>query len=722
MSSAVLRIKRSLVTATPTTLVQGELAYSELSQNLFFGSSQGVIKIGGLSDVTKLANATALATPNTLVFRDGSGSIAVHDITVEGDLIVTGNQVVNGTTQYIGDTVFDGDIFVNGGDIKTTASTTSIFSQPNVSSIQVGHPTNTTLIAPTTIIKSKTTQLAGNPAFNVFSVVDSNDAPLFEVRENGDTVIANVLTVNGDGTSTFAGNVSIGGSLTVAENATVTMDFAANNATITGNLFVNGNTNLGNEATDVTTITGKTVIDIGKTMATASPTADAFLIKTSDNNPLFQVKENGDTVIAGVLTVNGTGTSTFAGDVAIGGSITVAENATVTADFTANTMTVTGDLMVNGDTRLGNEATDTTDVTGTLSVIGSASVKTTVTKAAGSPTVDAFVVKSSDNLPLFEVKQNGDTVIAGVLTVNGDGTSTFAGDVAIGGSITVAENATVTMDFTANDATITGNLVVNGNTSLGNDVNDTLSVTGNTDFGGNVTIAGNLTVNGTTTTVNSTTTTLTDPVLSLAQDTTTDDTFDRGVDFKWHNGTSVKTGFFGFDDSTEKFTFIPDASVTDGVYSGAAGTIVATRFEGLADRAERLETARTIALAGDVTGSVSFDGTQNVTITATIAADSVALGTDTTGQYAKTLSVSGLGLTSTTPQTQDGTDYVVTSNATVDATANTLVYRGTQAEVKAGFFVSETGVSRFKAGIDGLAADGTTKTELTNFVIDGGTF
>ena len=52
---------------------------------------------------------------------------------------------------------------------------------------------------------------------NVFQVVDSaaSPVPLFEVRQNGDTVIGGILTVNGTGTSTFAGDVSIGGNLTV---------------------------------------------------------------------------------------------------------------------------------------------------------------------------------------------------------------------------------------------------------------------------------------------------------------------------------------------------------------------------------------------------------------------------------------------------------------------------------------------------------------------------
>jgi hypothetical protein len=88
-------------------------------------------------------------------------------------------------------------------------------------------------------------------------------------------------------------------------------------------------------------------------------------------------------------------------------------------------------------------------------------------------------------------------------------------------------------------------------------------------------VSGNLTVNGTTTTVNSTTVTLDDPIITLGGDTApaSDDSKDRGVEFRWHNGTVAKIGFFGFDDSTGKFTFIPDATNASEVFSGTKGTI-----------------------------------------------------------------------------------------------------------------------------------------------------
>lgn len=99
---------------------------------------------------------------------------------------------------------------------------------------------------------------------------------------------------------------------------------------------------------------------------------------------------------------------------------------------------------------------------------------------------------------------------------------------------------------------------------------------------GNIIVGGNLTVNGTTTIINSTTTTLDDPIITLGGDTAPagDDNKDRGVEFRYHNGTVAKVGFFGYDDSTGYFTFIPDATNTSEVFTGTKGDIEATNFRG----------------------------------------------------------------------------------------------------------------------------------------------
>ena len=155
---------------------------------------------------------------------------------------------------------------------------------------------------------------------------------------------------------------------------------------------------------------------------------------------------------------------------------------------------------------------------------------------------------------------------------------------------------------------------------------DTITTTGN------ATIGGNLTVNGTTSTVNSTTVTVDDPIFTLGGDTApgSDDNKDRGIEFRYHTGSAAKVGFFGFDDSAGKFTFIPDATNSSEVFSGSAGTIVAD-------------------LEGNVTGNAS--GTA-ATVTGAAQSNITSLGTLTT------LTVDNVIVNGTTIGHTDDTDLI----------------------------------------------------------------
>ena len=84
------------------------------------------------------------------------------------------------------------------------------------------------------------------------------------------------------------------------------------------------------------------------------------------------------------------------------------------------------------------------------------------------------------------------------------------------------------------------------------------------------TITGNLTVNGTTTTVNSTTVTVDDPIFTLGGDTApgSDDDKDRGIEFRYHDGSAARIGFFGWDDSAGVFTGFTEATNSSEVFSG----------------------------------------------------------------------------------------------------------------------------------------------------------
>lgn len=225
--------------------------------------------------------------------------------------------------------------------------------------------------------------------------------------------------------------------------------------------------------------------------------------------------------------------------------------------------------------------------------------------------------------------------------------------------------------------------------------------------GGALTVGGNLTVNGTTTTVNSTTTSVDDPIFTIGGDTApaSDDNKDRGIEFRWHNGTSAKVGFFGYDDSTSKFTFVPDATNTSEVFSGTKGTIDANLE--WADVLNKPDPVVTVTLSGDVTGTANTTLTDlasgTITVATTIAANSVALGTDTTGNYVATVAAG-------TPGVETTSSGLTISAAAGEGTAATIAHADT----------STLSGAQGTAGISSVTLDGfghvtgvTTATYLT---------
>jgi hypothetical protein len=80
----------------------------------------------------------------------------------------------------------------------------------------------------------------------------------------------------------------------------------------------------------------------------------------------------------------------------------------------------------------------------------------------------------------------------------------------------------------------------------------------------------------------------------------------------------------------------------------------------------------TITLAGDLTGSVTVNDLGNATLTATVAADSIALGTDTTGNYVSSV-VAGTGVLVSNTGVEGGT-FTVTNEGvlTVAGTGNQI--------------------------------------------------
>jgi len=220
----------------------------------------------------------------------------------------------------------------------------------------------------------------------------------------------------------------------------------------------------------------------------------------------------------------------------------------------------------------------------------------------------------------------------------------YSGSGAIAGTLSTAAQPNITSLGTIAGLTVTGAMDMNVSTfdidatdDIDIDTSDTTGgiaigtansgvpisighTTSETTVNDNLTVTGDLTVSGTTTTVNSTTVSIADPIFEIGQ-SSSDDNLDRGIKFKWSDG-GAKNGFFGFDDSAGKFTFIPDATDTNNVFSGTAGTIVAN-LEGTAT------TATTVAGAGQ----------SNITSIPNLA----TVGTITTGIWRGTAVAAGYG-------------------------------------------------------------------------------
>jgi hypothetical protein len=158
------------------------------------------------------------------------------------------------------------------------------------------------------------------------------------------------------------------------------------------------------------------------------------------------------------------------------------------------------------------------------------------------------------------------------------------------------------------------------------------------------------------------------------------------------HGAVSGTGLSG-SSSSEGGTFTVTSNATalntastivarDGSGNFAAGTVTAA-LSGNSTTATALATGRTIGMTGDVVWtSASFDGSGNVTGTATIQANSVALGTDTTGNYVAAGAVSGTGLSGSS--SSEGGTFTVTSNATNANTASAIVARDASGNFAAG--------------------------------------
>ena len=295
-----------------------------------------------------------------------------------------------------------------------------------------------------------------------------------------------------------------------------------------------------------------------------------------------------------------------------------------------------------GTSTLTNKTINLTSNTlsGTLAQFNTALSDADFASLTGTETLENKTLTNVGNI----ISRTGDLIVdaSGDIILDADGGDLFLKD---GGSIFGILSFSGSSDLTIHSGTTSAVIFTGANAAFQGNITAT-----------DLTLAGNLVVNGTTTTISSTNTTIADNMFELNSGASSNAN-DIGIIME--RGSTGDNAIFAWDESEDKFTIGTTTATADstGNISITAGTLVANTFEGdvtgdvtgnvtgnltgnvtgnvtgtltgnvvggVAASATTLETARTIGMTGDVVWtSASFDGSANVTGTATIQASAV---------------------------------------------------------------------------------------------------
>ena len=520
-----------------------------------------------------ILNGNTLSVDQT---SDANGNINIIPGGTTGDVVISARETtINGLLTVSGNQTFTGDLDVTGN--ASITGTLNVDSQASIASLNVEDLTNNRIV------------IAGSGG---------------EIED--------------DANFTFDGTT-----FQINSTAKFTVDVATGNTKAYGTFEVDGQSTLASAAVEDLTDNRIVIVGAGGELEDdANFTFDgtSFKVGTTTTDKFVVAQATGNTQIEGTLDVNGNVNFNATGGTATGANVTV-DGQLRAASLNVDDLTVTRVVFAGANGELVDDAnftfdssTDKLDLTGSLEVdnigIDGNTISTTTGALLIAPAANAETVISSTSAIRVPVGNSTErpTAATGQIRYNTT-TSQYEGYSSgawqgLGGVIDTDQNTYIIAQPTSNlpvPATQNADtlyFVTGGqfqgqiDTATGwtlNNVNiddNTISTTsgdmyldpGQTGAGsptGNVVIYGNLNVMGTTTTIDSTTVTIDDPIFTLGGDQTptADDNKDRGIEFKWHNGTDAKVGFFGWDDSASRFKFIADATNTAEVFSGAASDV-----------------------------------------------------------------------------------------------------------------------------------------------------
>jgi hypothetical protein len=478
----------------------------------------------------------------------------------------------SGTTNVNNNLDVDGDVNIDGGDLTVSTTTFNLANTTATTVNFAGAGTDIQIGAAT-----GTTNVNNNLVVDLDLQVKGGDLTTDQTTFNLLNGTATTINFGGAGT-----DIQIGA--------------ATGTTNINNNLDVDGDVNIDGDDLTVSTATFNLANTNATTVNFAGAATDIQIgSATGTTNVNNDLDVDGDVNIdGGDLTVSTTTfnlANTTATTVNFAGAATTVEIGAATGTTSVNNnLDVDGDVNVDGGDLTTNQTTFNlinTNAT-TVNAFGAAQNLNIGNASTEVDFGDLRIIGST----IYSDNSGAQTITIDPYPAGGDsgGNVVVRGNLQVSGTTTTVNSTQMTINdpvFTLGDS-ISEKTVVSAASSgqaditlddvEGLNVGDIVS--GNAGIPGGTTIAN---INGTVITLSTNLTagiaasTNTAPqVLTFTQGA--DDNKDRGIEFKYYNG-SLKTGFFGYDESgtvedvtTYYFTYIPDATNTSQVFSGTVGS------------------------------------------------------------------------------------------------------------------------------------------------------
>src|SRR6056300_776761 len=386
-----IQIKRSSSTATPTSLQNGELAYSATSNKLFIGRPGGgtgdVDAIGGKLYVDMLDHTAGTLTASSAIVVDANSKI---------DNFLVDNLQLNGNT-----------VSSTSGNLVLSSATGSISLAGAATEVLIidGSSTAFTITEGTSnYLTLDTTNAAEKVVFNKQIEVGLDGTPGYTLP-TADGTTGQALITNGSGEVTFT---------TISTILTVGADSGSNdNVSLISDVL----SFTGGEGID-TTVTDNTITISGEDATTSNKGVASF------NSTNFTVSSGA--VSAKDITLTAEDSSTAAASIGEGFTFAAGEGINTTASGT--TLTITGEDATSSNKGIASfDGTDFTVSSGAVSVNATTLGSSSLNPGATTTDIAGLTSLAIDNLTLngneiSTTNTNGDLSLnpngSGVIDVN----------------------------------------------------------------------------------------------------------------------------------------------------------------------------------------------------------------------------------------------------------------------------------------------------------------